>query len=403
MRVLFINRFFHPDQSATSQLLTELAEDLDGLGVSVTIITGRVDYLGSGSLLPSRGTHKGIEIRRVRSSNFNRGRRLGRLADYLSFYLAAGWAALCCKQQDCLVVLSDPPLLSVLAVIVGLLKRCKTVCWLQDVFPEIAVRAGVMPEGRLTRFLGRVAVWSLRRVDRTVVIGRCMERHLIECKVPVSKLIRIPNWADGSHIQPVHRRESWFADKHGLVDHFVVMYSGNFGVVHEFETILEMIRKGGSEDQIRFYFIGQGHHKEQLVEAAQREEWGHVYFLPYQDREMMRFALPAGDVHLVSLRSDMSGLSVPSKIYGVMAAGRPIIFIGPGDSEAAVVIREAGCGHVIEPGRGNEATAALLAYYRDRSLVERHGQAARSYFDQHCDRRLATGRFWRLVREVAAS
>jgi glycosyltransferase involved in cell wall biosynthesis len=403
MKILFINRFFFPDESATSQILTELAEDLVRLGNSVTIITGRVDYLGSGSLLPARGMHKGIEIRRVRSSNFNRGQSLGRLADYLSFYVTAGWAALRCKKHDCLVVLSDPPLLSVLAVIVGVLKRCKTVCWLQDIFPEIAIRAGVLSEGHLARVLRWIASWSLQHTDRTVVIGRCMERHLLSHGMPASKVLRIANWADGSYVQPVNRQENWFAKEQEFGDRFVMMYSGNLGVVHEIETFCAMIRQVRNVDRVCFCFIGQGHHKEGLLEAARSEGWNHVLFLPYQGREAMRFALPAGDVHLVSLRSDMVGLSVPSKIYGIMAAGRPIVFVGPTESEAAEVIREADCGYVIEPGRGNEATEALLTYYRDRSLVERHGRAARAYLDRHCDRQLVTGRFWSILREVAAS
>jgi colanic acid biosynthesis glycosyl transferase WcaI len=403
MRVLFINRFFHPDSSATSQLLTELAEDLDGLGASVTVITGRIDYLGSGTVLPARGTHKGIEIRRVRSSHFNRGRLLGRLADYLSFYLAASWAALWSKRPDCLVVLSDPPLLSVLAVVLGSVKRCRTVCWLQDVFPEVAVRVGVLPEGGTARALRRIAAWSLRHVDRVVVIGRCMERHLLDRGVPAAGLLRIPNWADGTSIQPVNRSENWFVEEHKLADRFVVMYSGNLGLVHEFDTILEMIRAARSAERMRFCFIGQGHHKEGLIDAAQREGWPHVVFLPYQDRERMRFVLAAADVHLASLKSEMAGLSVPSKIYGVLAAGRPAIFIGPAESEAAALVREAGCGHVIEPGKGREAAAVLLEYYGDRALVERHGLAARAYFDRHCDRRRATDRFWRLLQELASS
>jgi len=398
MRVLFVNRFFHPDQSATAQLLTELAEDLDSFGMSVTVITGRVDYLGAGALLPSRGMHKGIEIQRVRSTNFDRGGILGRLIDYLSFYVAAGWAVLRSRRCDVLVVLSDPPLLSVLAVVLGTLKRCRTVCWLQDVFPEIAVRAGVLPEGFAARLLRRVATWSLRHVDRTVVIGRCMKRHLQALGVPSEQLHLIPNWADTSHIQPVNRQENWFLEEHGLGQQFVVMYSGNFGVVHESETIRTLIRAAKSLEQIRFCFIGKGPHRDGLAESARLEGWDHVLFLPYQDREMMRFALPSGDVHLVSLRSDMSGLSVPSKVYGIMAAGRPIIFVGPPESEAAAAIREADCGHVIPPGRGQEAFEAMLTYYRDRSLVERHGRNARSYLVQGCDRRLLTGRFRDLLQ-----
>src|SRR5262245_52959477 len=144
MRITFINRYFYPDISATIQLLTELAEDLDAGGESVTVIAGNTCYL-TAERLPARDRHRGIQIERVGFTSFGRAPILGRLADYLSFWLSAFWRAVRLKDQDCLVVLSDPPLLSVLAAMVRMVKPIKTVCWLQDVFPEIAVRAGVLP------------------------------------------------------------------------------------------------------------------------------------------------------------------------------------------------------------------------------------------------------------------
>jgi len=402
MRIAFINRYFYPDLSATAQMLTELTEDLDARGEIVTVLTSRLTYLSSQTLLPATEMHKGIHILRVRSTAFGRGRQHGRLADYLSFYPAALWAAFRLKGQDCLVVLSDPPLLSVLAVIVGRLKHVKTVCWLQDVFPEIAFRAGVIPAGLIGRVLEQVALWSLRRMDQIIVLGRCMERHLLSCGLPARKVIRIPNWADGSHIRPVDRRDNEFFEQHHLQDRFVVMYSGNHGVVHEFKTILALIRETRSIQQICFCFIGEGSQKGQLVEAAQQEGWQHVLFLPYQPKERLGFSLSAGDVHVVSLRSEMVGLSIPSKIYGIMAAGRPVIFIGPVESEVAALIREAGCGYVVQPGDGQGAAGALLACYRDRIRLEKQGQAGRRYFERYGDRPVATERFWRVLRRVTA-
>ena len=176
MRLLFINRYYYPDISATAQLLTELTEKLAAQGESITVITGNSAYTGGQSALPDEEIYKGIRIVRVGFTRFGRARTLGRLADYLSFWISAFLYALGAKHQDCLVVLSDPPLLSVLAALVRVIKPVKTVCWLQDVFPEIAVRAGVLPKGLVARSLRRLAQWSLRQMDQVVVIGRCMER-----------------------------------------------------------------------------------------------------------------------------------------------------------------------------------------------------------------------------------
>ena len=400
MRIWFINRFFYPDLSATAQILTELAEDLDARGKVVTVITGRTGYLGSGTSLPAWELHKGIEIRRIRCSNFGRRTRLGRVVDYFSFYLAASWYAFQVQRQDILVVLTDPPMLSVLAAVVRVLKQCRAVCWLQDVFPDIAVQAEVLREGIISQTLRHLALWSLRRMDRVVVLGRCMERHVLELGLPPERLIRIPNWADGALIRPLDRADNPFLDEVKLRDRFAVMYSGNLGVVHESDTVVGMIRETRSQEGLSYCFVGDGYLKQQLADLIQQEQWGHVIFLPYQAKERLRHSLAAGDVHLVTLKANMAGLSVPSKIYGIMAAGRPVIFIGPSDSEVAHLVREAVCGFVIEPGDVRGAVQALLSYYRDAAQLEEHGYAARAYFERHCDRSIATQRFWQVLQQI---
>src|SRR5436309_2123106 len=400
MRIWFINRFFYPDLSATAQILTELAEDLDARGEFVTVITGRTGYLGSGTSLPAWELHKGIEIRRIRCSNFGRRTRLGRVVDYFSFYLAASWYAFQVQRQDILVVLTDPPMLSVLAAVVRVLKQCRAVCWLQDVFPDIAVQAEVLREGIISQTLRHLALWSLRRMDRVVVLGRCMERHVLELGLPPERLIRIPNWADGALIRPLDRADNPFLDEVKFRDRFVVMYSGNLGMVHESDTIIGMIRETRSLEHLRFCLVGDGYLKQRLADLARHEQWNHVILLPYQAKERLRYSLAAGDVHLVTLKANMAGLSVPSKIYGIMAAGRPVIFIGPPDSEVAHLVQEAACGFVIEPGDVRGAVQALLSYYRDSAQLEEHGYAARVYFERHCDRSIATQRFWQVLQQI---
>ncbi len=280
MRLLFINRYFYPDISATAQLLTELTEDLAAQGETVTVITGNTAYAGGQSALPAQEFHKGIRIVRVGFTRFGRTRTLGRLADYVSFWISAFVTAVRAKQQDCLVVLSDPPLLSVLAALVRMVRPIKTVCWLQDVFPEIAVRAGVLPEGLVARCLRWLARWSLRQMDQVVVIGRCMERQMLSDGVLSPSLTRIPNWADGTHIKSLPKGQNEFLQRHNLENRFVVMYSGNHGVVHEFETLVSLLRETRSVPELCFCFIGDGAWKKKLIETAQAEGWPHIRFSP---------------------------------------------------------------------------------------------------------------------------
>ena len=401
MRLLFINRYFYPDISATAQLLTELTEDLAAQGETITVITGKTAYTGGHSVLPEQEIYKGIRIMRVGFTRFGRTYTLGRLADYLSFWISAFVNAVRAKHQDCLVVLSDPPLLSVLAALVQMIKPVKTVCWLQDVFPEIAVRAGVLPEGFGARCLRRLAKWSLRQMDQVVVIGRCMERHVLSEGVQSPSVTRIPNWADGTHIKSLPRSQNEFLRRHNLVNQFVVMYSGNHGVVHEYETLVALLRETRSVPELCFCFIGEGTWKKRLIETAQVEEWPHVRFMPYQPRSLVQSSLSAADMHLVSLRTDMEGLSIPSKVYGALAAGRPVIFIGPRGSETAALVGEAQCGYSVEPGDTQGAVQAVLAGYEDRALLEQQGQAARLFFSRRFDRKIATMSFHQVFQRVS--
>lgn len=393
MHVLFINRFFYPDQSATAQMLTDLTEGLAARGFAVTVVTGRVGYLGDDPGLPAEDSYKGVRIRRVWSTRFGRGASLGRLMDYLTFYLASAWMAARARDVGAVVAMSDPPMLSVLAVIVGRFKRWKAVCWLQDVFPEIAVRAGVLRDGVVALLLKRMARWSLRKSDRVIVVGRCMERRLLTSGISKDRVRLIPNWADGEHLAPVAAGENWFRTEHKLDGRIVVMYSGNLGVVHEAQSFLPMIRHLRAVPEVCLLFVGEGQGKARLEEWICQEGLENVRFMSYQAKEHLRYSLSAGDIHLVTLRADMEGLSVPSKIYGILAVGRPVIFIGPEGSEVTQLLREAGCGEVFAPDEGDRAAETVVALARDRERREQMGAAGRRYFEAHLDKRIAVQKF----------
>jgi glycosyltransferase involved in cell wall biosynthesis len=397
-RVLFINRFFYPDVSATSRLLTQLTEDLSEQGHDITVITSRFSYLGEADPWPETGEHRGVHIRRVWSTNFGRRSGAGRLIDYLTFYLSALWATLRSDGITWLIVMADPPLLSVLAAVARPFLHCRAACWLQDVFPQVAIQCGVLKKGLLSSWISRVARWSLESLDSIVVVGRCMEQKLLREGFSGRNLRRISNWADGSQLLPLDREANPFVSTHGLQQRFVLMYSGNLGVVHEVDTIEDVLRCTNVLTHFTMCVIGDGAHRARLQQVVQAERWTHVLFLPYQPEQSLRFSLTAAHVHLVTLKPDMTGLSVPSKIYGILAAGRPVIFIGPEDSEAASIVREAMCGVVVRPGDHQAVVRMLITYRDDQALMQDHGRRARAFFDAHCSRVLGTERFVQLIR-----
>src|SRR5437016_3303167 len=252
-------------------MLTDLAEGLAVSGTAVTVLTGRLGYLGGETAVPSEEQYKGVTVRRVWSTRFGRQSALGRLFDYLSFYLSSVWAAVQTRDVDCVVVLSDPPILSVQAVLLGRLKGWKTVCWLQDVFPEIAVRAGTLREGLRARLLRWAANWSLRSSDRVIVVGRCMERCLLAFGLQRDRVVLIPNWADGDQLAPVAAEENWFRKQQDLDGKLVIMYSGNLGVVHETESLIPVIRRLFATPEMCILFVGEGQGKSRLEDWVDRK------------------------------------------------------------------------------------------------------------------------------------
>jgi glycosyltransferase involved in cell wall biosynthesis len=210
----------------------------------------------------------------------------------------------------------------------------------------------------------------------------------------------IPNWADGDQLTPVAPEENWFRKQHALEGQVVIMHSGNLGVVHETESLIPLIRFLGGTREVCFLFVGEGQGKTRLEGWACREKLENVRFVDYQAQEQLRYSLSAGDIHLVTLRSEMEGLSVPSKVYGIMAVGRPVVFIGPDGSEVASLIRESGCGEVFSPQESEKAALAILDLSRDPYRRKRLGLAGRRYFETFLDKRFAIQQFQTVFQDM---
>jgi glycosyltransferase involved in cell wall biosynthesis len=346
VRILFVNRYFHPDHSATSQMLSDLAFHLADGGHDVAVVTSRQRYEDPAAGLPERETVRGVEIYRVNTPRFGRARLAGRLFDYLGFYAAATAQLLAlARPGDVIVAKTDPPLISVPAAWVARRRRARLVNWLQDLFPEVALALGVKGmDGPAGRLLQHVRNWSLRQADMNFAIGERMRERLLGLGIPASRIVVIPNWADGEAITPVRHEDNPLRREWGLEGRFVVGYSGNLGRAHEFETILGAAERLRDDPVIAFLFIGEGAQAAGVRAAAAQRGLVNVHFRPYQPRETLRYSLGVADVHLVVLRPELEGLIVPSKTYGCLAAGRPVIFVGDPEGEIASFIGRASLG-----------------------------------------------------------
>lgn len=408
MNLIFLNRYFHPDHSATSQMLSDLAFALAERGETVTVITSRLRYDDPSALLPAHETSGGVRIERVWTSRFGRHNLAGRAIDYATFYVSAAWRLFgLARRGDVVVSKTDPPMLGVTTVPIARLKRAKPVNWLQDVFPEVAQAVGM---GRgVARygfsFLRVLRNRSLRASAMNVAIGARMAERLAACGVPVEKIRVIPNWADCDAIFPVAAADNDLRRRWGLSGAFVAGYSGNLGRAHEIETFLDAIARLESAPPhdvlpIRWIFIGGGAHFDEMRGEALRRGLNSVAFQPYQPRETLAQSLSAADVHLVSLRPELEGLIVPSKFYGIAAAGRPAIFIGDADGEIARLLRTWNCGVTVPQGDGAALAAAISRLAAEPSNCRAMGERARAAAQTHFSRDVAVQSWQRLLAEL---
>ncbi|MDM7957525.1 glycosyltransferase family 4 protein [Blastomonas sp.] len=383
--IWFVNSYFHPDHSATSQILSDVAFELSASGHTVRIITGQRSYDG-GSQYPASEVIDGIHVTRLPSLGPSGRGMLARLGRYLGMYLGAAWLLLIrMRRGDVVVCKTDPPLLSIPLAVVARIRGAKLVNWLQDLYPEVANSLGVGLPGTVGWLLTRLRNWSLKVAVFNIAIGECMAQLLRDQGVADNKIAILTNFVDDSHIIPLEGinplREQW-----GLQGKFVIGYSGNLGRAHDIETFIEMAILLRDREDIVFLFIGGGHFVDMLRARLAEASVTNVRFESYQPREQLNLSLALPDVHWVSLLPEMEGLIVPSKIYGIMAAGRPMIAVCAPTGEMAQIIDRAQTGLQVTPGDGQGFADAVLQLADDPARLGRLGTNARKEIDANASK-----------------
>jgi len=386
-KTVFVNRFFWPDQSATSQLLADLAFTLALHGRRVSVITSRQRYGDPQAQLPHSETEKGVKIERVWTTGYGRHSLPGRAFDYLTFYLGALWHMWrTLSKGDVVVAMTDPPLICIPAAMVASLRGAKLVIWHQNLIPEVATALVVKGmQGKFAELLLGLRNMPVRRASLNVVLSRRMAQRLIAEGIPGEDIRIIPNWADGSTIYPTALDENPLRAAWGLKGRFVVGYSGNMGRVHEFGTLLEAAERLKDDPRIVFMFIGDGFHRAWIEREAKQRGLSNILFQPYQSRERLNDSLGVADVHIISLRQEMEGLVFPSKLYGILAAGRPPLFIGAEHGDVAHILRAERCGLVASEDDAYGVVESIRQLQRDPQLKQAMGDRARALFERHYD------------------
>ena len=406
MHIAFFNRSFYPDQTATGQLLTDLCETLvRDHGCRVSVVAGVPLQPVDGATVSSRGLvsrerHGGVEILRARGTRFPKRRFAGRASNYVSYFLAACYAGLRLDRPDVVVAQTDPPIIGLAAWLCAKRFGIPLVMAYQDLFPEVAVLLEDFQSDTVNAMLQGVNRFLCRRAARIVAIGETMRSRLIENKgAPPERTVVIHNWADTNAITPGPRQNA-FASAHGLTGKFVVMHSGNLGLSQSLETVIDAAAVLRDVPDIQIVFQGEGVKKADLQLRVRALGLSNVTFLPFQPKERLGESFAAADVFIVSLQRGLAGYIVPSKLYGILAAGRPYVAAVEDDCEVAAITRAHDCGLVAEPGDPRDLADKIMVFHRDRTWAAQAGANARRS-SLAFDRELEVRRYFELCQEVA--
>ncbi len=383
MRILLANQFFWPDSAATSQLLTDLAQGLAELNHDVHVVCGNAGYSDQDS-----SPQPDVTIHRSPTLPFGRS-KVARLLSYFSFFSTAAVIGATARKFDLVITLTTPPLLSVMGTVLKKMRGTKHFVWEMDIYPDVAVDLGMWKrDGLLTKVVGAVADYTRSQADGVIALGPCMRDRLVRRGLNESRIHVAENWSDGQAIEPLPLRST---------KKLTVLYSGNLGLAHDIETIYGAMLQLKFDERFRFVFAGGGALREQLEARCATERMASAEFRSYCERALLTQSLGEGDLGLVTQRDECSGSVVPSKVYGLMAAGRPLLYIGPRDSTPAKLIERYRCGWHVDVGDVAGLVNLLQLLDAESDMLRDAGQRGRQAFLNNFDKPLGIARICAIV------
>ncbi|WP_371372111.1 glycosyltransferase family 4 protein [Sporomusa aerivorans] len=407
MNIFIICQWFPPEHAPIGVMLKELSQDLTDLGHSVTVITGfpnhpnGIVYQGYKKKLFLQETVEGVNLIRCYLFTSPDKSFFKRVMNFLTFAVTSFLAALTLPNQHIQFVVSPPITNGLVAIILKKLKGIKLVFNIQDIYPDVAITTGVIQNPVLIKLLKRYEQIIYDQADQITVISHGFEKNLLSKGVIKNKITVIPNWIDTNEVYP-RERDNSFARKHGLIDKFVVLYSGTIGLISGAEVLVECAAMLQSYKDIVFLFVGEGIVKDNIQHAATARDLTNMYFLPFQPREFLSDVQSTADVSVVTLKKGKGKTSVPSKVLGFMAAARPVIASVDADSDTAQLIKNANCGFCVEAESAECIKSAVLYFYNDRFSGRTLGANGRIYLESHFHRNKVTSCYERALKDTLA-
>lgn len=372
MRLRFFNTF-----EPVSPIYRDLLPALAGDGMTIEVMLSGAEYRSFRSCLEEKLAAYNIRVRRGFCGNLKPGTNLKTIVIMSCYVVGAVLLTLFGKSADINIFLSQPPFFALWGYLLKRVRRQAYYCLIMDVYPDVAIEDGFLRrDSSTTRALVAVSRFILKEADSIVVIGRCMSALVKSIGIPPERIYVITNWANEDRLFPIPRGRSMMRRELGLEDKFVILYSGNMGVAHYFDDLLQVAESCREIEGVRFLFVGDGTRRKEIELAKMKHRLKNILLLPFQPEDRLAESLSVGDVHFISLRSGFEGLVVPSKAYGAMAVGRPIIYQGSTFGEIGRMVAETKVGSVVPLGDVKRLKNTVLMYYENSSIVAKQGRRA---------------------------
>ena len=390
MRLWVVSELYYPEQTSTGYFMTELAE---GLAASrdVRVICSQPTYSARGTLAPATEVRNGVRIERCAGTRFDKDRLALRIVNLLTISLSIAWTTWKrVRRGDLVLVVTNPPSLPFVVFLAARLRRARSALRIEDVYPNVLVAAGMArPRSLLVRAIERATRALYRQMECVVVLGRDMAALAAEkLGDRAARMIYIPNWGDTESVRPMPRAENALLRELGIEHRFVVQYMGNMGRTHGVDALASAALRLRNRADLHFLFVGWGARKTALEETVRKERLGRVTVLPGCSPADLPSYANACDLSVIAFQPGMAGVSVPSRMYNVMAAGKPILAVADPESELARVVLEQSIGWVVPPDdldalvagieRAAATPAPILAAMQQRArqfVVSHHSKA----------------------------
>lgn len=397
MKIVIVSEFFYPYKTSTQKILTELAEDFVEYGLDVDVLTTKNAYREEKQKLDKYEIHKGINIKRIFSTQGNRDKKLGRLVNYITFTSSVFFNLLFKKNYDKILFVSNPPLVPYIGYLIKKIKGKKYIYLVHDIYPDVAEKLGVIKKGSIVSSVMNYMNGKIyRNAEKIIALGKDMKAVIANKGIDEEKIEIVTNWADSTVNFQKEVNEKFYKEQ-GLEGNFNILYTGNISKVHDIDTIIDVARKLKDNKDIKFTFVGDGNRKQDIIDLKENQGLDNIQVKNYMFGEEYNELLNCADMFITTLQKGIEGLGVPSKTYSYMSIGKPLIAIMSKDSEIGSVVNKYELGKQFESNEVDNIAEFIFTMKSDKIAYKKVCENVTKQFKNEYERKKVTKKFYNIV------